>query len=170
MANPAGSPPPRGEEARSAVEDVLKDQAERAHRRQQATPAPPRDRTAQQWLASAVLVGMAVWVYVAPPSVVRPPPPPVVSAPLQDAELRLTVYQVVLRLQAYQQETGAFPSRLDQVLDAPEDREGMEYVLLSPGRFRLTGVRGESVVLFETGDAVEDLLGNARRTLEEVRS
>ena len=170
MADPAGSPPPRGEEARSAVEDVLKDQAERADRRKQATPAPPRDRTAQQWVASVVLVGMSVWIYVAPPSVVRPPPPPVASAPLQDAELRLTLYQVVLRLEAHQQEAGALPERLDQVLEAPEDREGLEYVRLAPDRFRLTGVRGEAVILFETGDSVDDLLGNARRTLEEVRS
>lgn len=152
------------------MEDVLKDQAERAQRRDRATPAPPRDRTAQQWAASLVLVGMAVWIYVAPPSVVRPPPPPVVSAPLQDAELRLTIYQVVLRLQAFQEEAGAFPERLDQVLEAPEDREGMEYARLAPDRFRLTGVRGEAVILFETGDSLDDLLGNARRTLEEVRS
>lgn len=115
------------------------------------------------------LAGLTAWVWIAPPALVRPPPPPPLPTQVAEAELRLTVYQAVLTVQAYMERAGALPRDLMDVFDGPEDVEGLVYERLDDRRFRLTGVRGDRVVLYETGDSVSALLGNARQMLEAGR-
>jgi hypothetical protein len=86
-----------------------------------------------------------------------------------EAELRLTVYQAVLGVEAFRARAGRLPDDLLEVFEGPEDAEGLTYQRLDDARFRLTGVRGDRAVLYETGDSISSLLGNARRMLEAGR-
>lgn len=163
MATP--EPPARGDEARDALAAVLSDQKERAVRRDQATHKP-KDTGPAQTVAAFALLGLTVWVWVSPPTVVRPPPPPPIAAPVADASLRLTVYQAVMAVQAFHVRTGVLPGELDEVFPDPVDRSGLTYQRLDFRRFRLTGLRGDRAVMYETGDSISGLLGNARQMLE----
>jgi len=88
---------------------------------------------------------------------------------LVEAELRMTVYQAVLSVEKYRDSAGSLPVELAQVFEGSEDLEGLTYQRLDGSRFRLTGVRGGSAVLFESGDSLSSLLGTARRTMENAR-
>lgn len=166
MSNPV--PPARGEEARDVLADVLADQKARAERREKATPKAKEQGPGQLFTALA-LAGLTAWVWIAPPSLVRPPPPPPLPAPVAEAELRLTVFQAVLAIEAHVERTSALPTSLLDVFEGPEDFDGLVYENLDAGRFRLTGVRGDRVVIYETGDSISALLGNARQVLESGR-
>lgn len=171
---PTHSPPPpgpesRGEQARSAVEDVLRDQAERARRRDHGGPPPPKDRGPALLAFSAVLLGAAAWLWAAPPSWIQPAPPPPPPPSLVEAEVRLTAYQAVLRLDAFRDSTGVYPESLAEVLEAPEDQEGLSYQRLSAGRFRILARREGATVSYDSSEPVSTLLAGAPRTLEEVR-
>lgn len=169
--NPPGAasaptpPPPRGDVARDAVADVLRDQAERARRRS-AAPPPARDPTPLLWGISALAAVGTLWMLLAPPGVLRPPPVPAPPPAVVEAELRMTVAQAVLRLEAFREETGALPADLLEVFEGPEDVEGLVYERLDAGRFRLSGTREGAAVLFESGDPIADWMAGARRVME----
>jgi len=86
-----------------------------------------------------------------------------------DAEVTMTVYQAVLRLQAFRDSAGRFPEAVDEAFEGPEDTEGFAYQRLAEDRFRLSVVRGDQVVVYETGDSLASLAARAVQTLQQVR-
>ena len=117
----------------------------------------------------AAFAAGAAWVAVAPPEVLQPPPVPEPPPALVEAELRMTVVQAVLRIEAYRDSAGSLPPTLLETFEGPEDVEGLTYDRLGPNRFRLSAVRGASSVLFESGDSIAAWVAEAKRVMEEVR-
>lgn len=81
----------------------------------------------------------------------------------------MTVYVGVLRVRRFRDRTGHLPESLADVFEGPEDLKGLTYERLDEARFRLTGLRGESAVMYETGDDLGALVGDARGILERSR-
>ncbi|GMV08132.1 MAG: hypothetical protein AMXMBFR53_44070 [Gemmatimonadota bacterium] len=165
--------PPRpsasqGTDARDAVADVLRDQAERAHKREEAS-RPPRDRTPLLWGVAVVLAGAAGWLWLAPPAFILPPPLPAPPPELVEAEVRMTLYQAVLRLEAFRDSAGAYPERLEQAFEGLEDLEGLVYLRVAPGQIRLEASRGAARAAYRTGDSLAALAGEAVRVMQRVR-
>lgn len=158
----------RGQEARDALALVLRDQAEHAQRREQA-PRPPADRAPLWQTVAAAFAAGAVWVAVAPPAAFQPAPVPEPPPALVEAELRMTVVQAVLRIEAFRDSAGSLPTTLLDAFERPEDVEGLTYDRQGPDRFRLSAVRGVTGVLFESGDSIAAWAADARRVMEEVR-
>lgn len=148
-----------------AVADVLRDQAERAER-SKASHRPPPDRTPVFWAVAALCTAATIWVTVSPPGLLRPPPAPPPPPRLMEAELRMTVVQAVLRLEAFLDSAGALPLELVTAFEGPEDVEGLHYERLAPDRFRLSAVRGDAVLLFESGDSIGPWIAEARGVME----
>jgi hypothetical protein len=86
-----------------------------------------------------------------------------------DAEVRMTLYQAVLRLDAYRDSVGFYPEGLEAVFEGPEDLEGLRYERLDPARFHLFATRGAASAMYQTGDSLSAVLGDAVRVLERVR-
>lgn len=168
--SPGDHQPGKGEAARSAVEAVLRDQAERQKRRDDVEHPRPKDRGPLLNVVAVVLAGLTVWFWLAPPSLLRPPPAPPPPPRVDQAALRMTVYTAVLRVERFRDSAQVVPTGLAQVFEGPEDMEGLTYERLGPQRFRLTGARGEHVVIYESGDSVSALLGDARQVLQGPRS
>lgn len=111
----------------------------------------------------------AAWLWVAPPALIRPPGPPEPPLELVEAEVRMTLYQAVLRLEAYRDSAGSYPEGLEVVFEGPEDLEGLLYERLDPARFRLFATRGVASAMYQTGDSLAAVLGDAVQVLERVR-
>lgn len=160
-------PPQSASEHTDALADVLRDQAERERRRTEAS-RPPVDRGPLLRGISFALLGAAAWLLVAPPQALRPPPPPPPPPHLVEAELRMTVYQVAMRLNFWLDSAGVLPATLDQAFEGPEDIEGITWERVARDRFRLTGRREDALVRYETGDPLDALVAETRRVLEEA--
>lgn len=163
-----GPPHASGTEARAAVEDVLRDQAEKAKRRSRG-PRAPRDRRPALSVVAVLLVVATAWVLRSPPSFLRPSPPSGPPPAAQAAGLRMTVYVAVLRVNAFRDRAGRLPDALAEVFEDPEDLVGLTYERLDAARFRLTGVHGDHAVSYESGDDLRSLVGDARRVLGGAR-
>lgn len=159
-----------GEEAASALADVLRDQSERQHRRKAAPTKPARAGTpVQTWGVVAALAGLTAWVWISPPGFVQPAPPPEPSAPALEAGLRMELYFIVRRLLAYRDSTGRLPATLAPVLDDPGETEDLLYEVMDGGMFFLAGVRGESTISYRSDRPLTDLLGDAPARIGGVR-
>ncbi len=161
-------PPPqpsRGQEASDALKAVLEDQVERKERQDGVRSQPKRPSRAPA-VAALVLTLLSVWLWVSPPAFLQPPsfppPPPIV----QESGLRMDVYVVAVRILNFQARTGRLPTTVEEAVPDTIRADRFEYAADGPGRFRLTAVRGEQVVVYVSDQPLTELVGNAQIVLE----
>lgn len=162
-----GRPPEkgRGEEARDLVEEVLKDQAHRRER-QEAHSSPPKEHSGILALVPVVLAAAAVVVWLRPPELIQPPRLPQPDPVELEAGLRMDVYVAVLRIEDFEEETGRLPQTLMEATGDTIPQEDLAYARTGPEGYRVTGVRGGTVVVYESGQPVAEIVQGARSVVE----
>jgi len=156
------SPRSSGTDARDAVAAVLRDQAERAQRRDEPAPATV-DRGPLLRVLFVVLLGATVWLLLAPPAFLRPDPIPPPSSEELHAGLRMDVWVAALSLARYRARHERWPTTLDEALENPDEGEDLVYERLPGDRYRLTGQRDGLVVVYESDEPLDRLTEPARR-------
>lgn len=160
--------PPRsstGHETSDALKAVLEDQSERKQRQGGAQPKPKMPSRAPGALA-VILALLSVWLWLSPPSVLRPQPPAPLRVAVQESGLRMDLYMVAVRILSFQSSTGRLPANVEEAMPDPLGVDHFEYVVLNGGDFRISAVRGEQVVVYTSDRPLEELVGNAQRVLE----
>lgn len=164
-------PPPsgsRGSEARDAVEAVLRDQQDRARKRDVEAP-PPRDRGPLLLALAAVLLGLIVWFAVAPPAALLPPPFPEPEPVEIEAGLRMEVFVAATAVARHRQATGRLPASLGEILEDADDTTAVRFQALDGGRWRIVGRRGDFEVVYTSTEDRNSILDPARAVLERSR-
>jgi len=113
-------------------------------------------------LALAALLGVGGWAWVARPTWLFRPPVEV-SAPVEDAGLRLTMYAAATRLRQHVARTGAAPASLAELEGV--SGEGLGYQRDKSGSWVLTGRRGGAALTLRAGDDIDAFLGTSLSNL-----
>ena len=144
-----------GNDAADVVAAVLKDQAERAERREEPAPEPA-DRMPLMGALFLLLLAATVWVLLSPPAFLQPPPIPTPEPVEIEAGLRMDLWVAALSLNRFRATTGAYPATLDEALETPEDGEDIVYERTGTG-YRLIGQRDTLVVVYESSEPLSAL-------------
>ena len=78
----------------------------------------------------------------------------------------MDVYVVAVRILNFQARTGRLPTTVEEAVPDTIRADRFEYATDGPGRFRLTAVRGEQVVVYVSDQPLTELVGNAQIVLE----
>ena len=153
------SRPPRragSSEYGDAVSDILKDQARRKELRKAADVHPTRTRLHPA--IPPVLALVSVWLWVFPPTALRPESPSIPPAD-QEAGLRMEMFITNVKIQRFVTENGRLPNDLADLGDVPD---AVQYLPLALNVYRLSGQTGDITVEYTSTEPVEDLLGDAQ--------
>ncbi|HUG39188.1 MAG TPA: hypothetical protein VMM12_01820 [Longimicrobiales bacterium] len=119
-----------------------------------------------KWILVAVLVVITAWVWVVPPGWLVPPapePPPVAE---EEASLRLAMYLQAQRIRVYAMEHGRPPESL---AEAGEPLPGMQYLVIGPGVFELTGATERVRLTYRSDQPLREWVGTAADVLDQPR-
>lgn len=153
-----------GEDAARAVQEVLRDQAERKARQQVGSKRPKKKRLLPLPVV-ALLWGVAcLFVWAATPEFLLPEPLPEPTPAEVETGLRMEMLTLVSEIDAYREQTGRVPRTLDRVVDSPP--ASVRYTALSDEAYRLTGQRGDAEIVYQSGDPVDELVGDVRRRIQ----
>lgn len=150
---------PSGDETARALREVMKDQAERKARQEEATRQRRKNRllplplVALFWTATCVIA----WLWT--PGFLRPEPLPEPTVAEVRTGLRVEMLSAMTRIERYREETGRLPESLDQVMEEPP--ANVLFVTFSSGIYRLRGRRAGTEIIYQSGDPLEELLGDA---------
>lgn len=153
------SRPPRragSSEYGDAVSDILKDQARRKELRKAADVHPTRTRLHPA--IPPVLALVSVWLWVFPPTALRPESPSIPPAD-QEAGLRMEMFITNVKIRRFVTENGRLPNDLADLGDVPD---AVQYLPLALNVYRLSGQTGDITVEYTSTEPVEDLLGDAQ--------
>lgn len=149
----------RGEpdEARRALDALLRDHAERRRRTARAIGARRRG-TVMTALATLVLAAVSISVWTTPPPWVRPPRIPAPSADRVEAGLRMDMWKAVEEIREFQTVRRRLPVYLWEAVGTPPATTDLSYERTTPERFRLVGRRGEIEVAYESATPLDRLV------------
>ncbi len=106
----------------------------------------------------AVLSALLVWIWTAPPAIVRGPEPEPLSVEMEDAGLRMDMFVQAVRIMDFVDENGSLPAAAALAGDTVP---GVVYQVLGEDLFHLTG-RGERLTIQWRSDQPGDsLIGDA---------
>ena len=117
-------------------------------------------------LLAVPLVGFTVYSWVARPAFIWGTPPPIPAAQ-QDANMRMTLYVIGMRLNQYRARQGFYPASLETLGDRVP---GITYELLSDSVFQLRGVVGRQPITYRSDMKAREYLGNAQEILSHRRA
>lgn len=156
--------PSSSDEAARVIQDVMQDQAERKARKEEATKRKKKKRFLPLPVV-ALLWGVAcLVVWAATPQFLLPEPLPEPSSAEVETGLRMEMLSMVEEIDSYREQTGRVPETLERVVDRPPST--VRYTRLSAEAYRLTGQRGETEIIYQSGDPVDDLVGDVRRQIQ----
>ncbi|MFW5947177.1 MAG: hypothetical protein ACOCUW_01685 [Gemmatimonadota bacterium] len=141
-----------------ALLEVLEREKTRAQEEREWEARTRRQQGRRPYWPLAVLLAVAAWLWLFPPAFLRIEPPPPPSIEQEEQALRLTMYLQVRRIRAFAEETGRLPETLDQ---AGPPLPGMEYALLQPGLYQLTGVTDRLTLTYRSDLPLRDFAGDA---------
>lgn len=152
-----------GDEAARAVREVLEDQAERKARQKQASRLKkkrllPLPLVATLWGVACLVVWVATPEFLLPESLPEPSPARI------EAGLRMEMLSLVEEINEFRDETGTVPENLELVSEDPSPF--LRYTPLPPESYRLTGTRGETEIVYQSGTPVEEFRGDARDIIQ----
>jgi hypothetical protein len=147
------------DEARRALEAVLRDQAERERRRAAARAAPRN--TGPLIAAMVVLAAVSLSVWTSPPAWLRPEPWPTPGPERLEVGLRMDMWVAVQRIREFQAERRRLPVTLEEAVRDGADAEGLTYQQISANAFRLVGRRDGIEVVYESTTPLDELTGPA---------
>lgn len=155
--------PEQPHESRRALADAYATAMKaEADRRAAARRGVPRDVPWLGILALIALAGVGGWVWVARPTWLFRPPVEV-SAPVEDAGLRLTMYAAATRLREHVARTGAAPASLAELEGV--SGEGLTYQRDKSGSWMLSGRRGTAALTLRANDDLDAFLGTSLSNL-----
>lgn len=151
------------DEAVRAIRDVLRDQAEREARKKKAAKRKEKKRLLPLPVV-ALLWGVAcLVVWAATPEFLLPEPLPEPTPAEVETGLRMEMISMVAEVESYREQTGRVPEALERVVERPP--VGVRYTRLSSESYRMTGERGDTEIIYQSGDPVDDLVGDVRRQI-----
>lgn len=111
----------------------------------------------------AVLLVFTAWIWLLPPAFLRVEAPPAPPVQEEEAALRFLMYVQAQRIKAYRQETGEYPTRLEE---AGPPLPGMRYMRLADELYQLTGVTERLTLTFRSDLPLEEFVGSGAAVLE----
>lgn len=158
---PSLSTPPSVERA-MALRDVM-DHAARVQREVTAATPLRRSRTPRilAVIVAGILIGFSAYSLIARPAFIWGEPT-FVDPARNDASMRLGIYLLAQRLEAFRAEAGEYPASLGDIGEAVE---GVLYALLSDSVFELRSAADPTLVLRSDASA-ESFLGNSIRLIQ----
>ncbi|MFH1764727.1 MAG: hypothetical protein ABIF09_11090 [Gemmatimonadota bacterium] len=142
--------------------DVLKDQNEKAKRRQDLPSEMKRRKTSPAtWVA---LVGFSIfsgYIWIGSPSWLDPAPPTISSA-LADAGLRMEVFQQALRIEEFREAEGRLPNDLSEAGDPFSE---VEYSRIDARAYRLSFAGPGGRVEYVSTESLDAFLGNSLQVI-----
>lgn len=143
---------------------------------QSAQAARDRDREARElrrqqeeegapyWLV-AVLLMMMAWLWLLPPSFLRVDPPLPQSIEQEEAALRFAMYVQAQRIKEYREETGRYPTRLEE---AGPPLPAMRYDLLTDDLYQLSGVTDRMRLTYQSDLPLREFVGSGAEVIDEA--
>ena len=156
--------PSSGEEAARAVQEVLRDQAERKARQKEGSKRPEKKRLLPLPVVALMWGAACLVVWAATPEFLLPEPLPEPTPVEVETGLRMEMLSLIQEIEGYREQTGRVPMTLERVMDEPPP--GVRYTALAGDAYRLTGQRGGSEIVYQSGDPVEELVGDVRRRIQ----
>lgn len=144
-----------------ALLEVLEQQAERASHE----PGAPVRSHGGRWrgIVLAVLVGVTAWVWIAPPAWLVPPGPGPAPIEEEEAALRFRMYLQAQRIRSFELSRGRLPATLEE---AGEAAEGLEYELVAPGIYALTGETERLRITYRSDAPLKEWVGSGGAILD----
>ena len=153
--------PAEGESKKALLEarDIaLQDEAERRAADAEQTPPPPRKgRRLTVLLVLSLLFG-AYAIIGKPAWLVTPPPEPEPPA-LQEASLRIAMWQLALHIERYREQHDGYPATIEQA-GAPVV-DGLTYQRVGQDGYLITGHHGSIDLALRHDDSLEEFVGNS---------
>ncbi len=152
-----------------ALVEVLQHQQSQAERdreleRKRRARSQEREGT-PPWVLVVVLV-VAAWLWILPPAFLRVEPPPPQPIEKEEASLRFVIYAQARRLDAYRQQTGRYPERLEE---AGPPLPGMTYARLHADLYQLTGSTDRLTLTYISDLPLENFLGAGAGVMDEEK-
>jgi hypothetical protein len=158
--------PPRassGSEYSEVLSGIMKhDKQREAARARAAKKQKPKSR-GNQSLMAGILVLVSGYLWFGQPAFLEQPPPPPIPPALEVAGLRMEMTQYVIRVQRFFDQNGRLPETL---AEAAEEREGFVFEVRGEDSFTLIGNSSNYTIMYDSSQAIEELLGDAREIIE----
>lgn len=165
--NDSNRNPTSGSEYQDVLSGVMKDAKER-EAAQEAAGRSQRPRKGNQPLMLGILVLVSGYLWFGEPEFLQPPPPEPISAELEEAGLRMEMVRFVVQINSYSNTNGRLPRSLNDTLaDGEVVRDGFTYQPLDGGRFQLVGQSDNHLIVYESDEPIENLIGNAMQVVNQ---
>jgi len=151
-----------GDEAARAVQDVLRDQAERKER-QRESEKEKKKRLLPLPVVALLWAMACLFVWAATPQFLLPEPLPEPTTTQVQAGLRMDMISVVSSVESFRGQTGRIPDALDPIMENPPT--DVRYTRLAPDSYRITGERGGATITYQSGEPMKDLVGDVRQRI-----
>ena len=153
-----------GADRYEALLEVLEKQAEQAKERGGRPPEQGGSSRLKIGLL-VVLLAVTAWLWIMPPAWLVPPPPPPQPIQQEEAALRFTMYLQAQRVRAYQLEHGSLPETL---AEAGQAIPGVDYVLLGPGLYELTGSTDRLRLTYRSDEPLRDWMNTGATAVDDA--
>ena len=152
-----------GQEMAGALADVLKEQSEKAQTRKGDGPRGRRNTPPVTWVAFVLLCAFSGYLWVGSPDWLLPAPPEPVSAALEDAGLRMEVFNQALLVEEFRDREGRLPNSL---FEAGDPLSEVDYRVVNGQVYRLAAESETGRVEYTSSDSLELFLGDAAWTIK----
>ncbi|TFH66154.1 MAG: hypothetical protein E4G90_05030 [Gemmatimonadales bacterium] len=153
-----------GKEMANVLADVLKDQNEKAKRRQDLPSDKKRRKTSPvTWVA---LVGFSIfsaYIWIVSPSWLDPAPP-AISSTLADAGLRMEVFQQAVLIEEFLENEGRLPNDLSE---AGDPFSAVDYNRIDARAYRLSFAGQGGRVEYVSTEPLDAFLGNSLQVIRQ---
>ena len=169
MSEPPKRPPAErvsGKDMADALADVLKDQSEKAQRREVQGPRGKRTTATGTWVALIILSVFSAYLWVGSPSWLQPRAPDPISPALEDAGLRMEVFHQALLVEDFRDREGRLPNSLSEAGDPFSE---VQYSRENGQIYRLAFGGTAGTVEYTSTDSLELFLGDAPSVIREGR-
>ena len=140
--------------------------AEREAKRK-STAGTSNARVILLMMAMIPLLALSAYSWIARPAWIWGPPVRPLSSVEQEANLRMAMYLLGMRIDAYREQTGAYPSSLPAL---GETIPGVVYTQLTDSTFQLRGVAAGQEIVFQSDGSGKEFLGNTLDVIQTRRT
>ena len=149
-----------------AIAHVLEEQAEKAKNRDEAPVPREGGSSPLVWGAFVVFTALSAYVWFAPPAWLDVPVSEPMSSELAEAGIRMEVYLQAVNVQEFLESERRLPNSLEELGDP---FTLVVYERLDADRYRLSMDGPDGVVMYQSTDSLDGLMGDAMQTIREGR-
>lgn len=155
-----------GREMADALADVLHEQKEKAESEKERAARQKRGTSPVTWVAFVVLSAVSAYLWIVSPAWLHPEPPEPIPMLLEDAGLRMEIFNVALKVEVYRDRVGRLPNSLEE---AGDPFSSVEYRQLGSNVYRLSLAGPNVSIEYSSTEPLELFLGDAVQVIEEGR-